>query len=105
MAVWTRVEAPKQAAASCKPEPRHDCIRYAPGKHEAGLSTYLVSCSPEAGSAQEVRNQDADNGGHGPSAIDDLALLEVLQGLRVGAQRQGVESLITPASRSKGVKT
>lgn len=56
---------------------------------------HLSTRQPELGLADQVGEQDAGDGSHGPAAVDDLGISEVLQGVRVGAQAQRVEAVVT----------
>ena len=58
-------------------------------------SAHLSTRQPELGLADQVGEQDAGDSSHGPAAVDDLGISEVLQGVGVGAQAQGVEAVVT----------
>lgn len=60
--------------------------------------THLSTRQPELGLADQVGEQDAGDGSHGPATVDDLGISEVLQGVGVGAQAQGVEAIVTAVS-------
>ncbi len=66
--------------------------------------THPQGCVIPVALAQGLNAQAASSAQHGPAAVDDLALCEALQALRVLAQTQGVEAVVA-VGRSMKSKT
>ncbi len=62
------------------------------------LSPHLSSGLPELGGTDQVGEEDAGNGGHGPASVGQLTLDVPLEGVLVGGtQAEGVEAVVSAA--------
>lgn len=82
------------AAPACRETPCCYCCVLLLFVAAVPQDTHPKGCVIPVALAQGLNAQAASSTQHGPAAVDDLALCEALQALRVLAQTQGVKAVV-----------